>query len=271
MPERCPHCDAPLPPTDDAFCGQCREPLEEEREPAPESPKVVEPIKEPIAATPAKKQAIDLVTLAAYPNPQEASIARAVLAYVGIDAYLIGAETVNALWYVGTALGGVKLQVAQRDVDQASKTLRDIQSINNSESIGPWKCPSCDVRVDAGFEICWSCGAVADSQAAETAPDQEDEFSNASTPVAAADDSEHPAEVASLAADATALRAWRSAVFGIGLSPLLFYSFYLLLTLVGEELSPAGTRRFYGALVVLTVIFGLFWGIYQVLSGNYFT
>ncbi len=38
MPERCPHCDAPLPDTTDAFCPQCRaaldEPTEAQRETA---------------------------------------------------------------------------------------------------------------------------------------------------------------------------------------------------------------------------------------------
>jgi len=34
MPIRCPHCRADLPSTDDAFCAQCREPLESEYESA---------------------------------------------------------------------------------------------------------------------------------------------------------------------------------------------------------------------------------------------
>ncbi len=26
---------------------------------------------------------------------------------------------------------------------------------------GPWVCPSCGAQVDAGFDICWQCGAEA--------------------------------------------------------------------------------------------------------------
>jgi hypothetical protein len=25
---------------------------------------------------------------------------------------------------------------------------------------GPWVCPSCEAQVDAGFDICWQCGAA---------------------------------------------------------------------------------------------------------------
>ena len=266
MPERCPHCDAELPPTDDAFCPQCRESLEVECELAPEPPQVVHSIKETSGRKPANNQTIDLVTMATFPNPQEASIARGALADAGVAGYLVGAETVNTLWYVGTALGGVKLQVARRDVDRATEILGDVHSLDDSETVAPWKCPSCGVEVDAGFEICWSCGSTDDGQPADAAIEQRGDVARTSISVGTTDGTETLDEVASSDAEETAMRAWRCAIFGIGFSPLLVYSLFLILTLMGQNLSPAGTRRFYGALAVIIAMFGLFWSIFHALS-----
>jgi len=34
-----------------------------------------------------------------------------------------------------------------------------LASRGNLPRPGPWVCPTCDAQVDAGFEICWQCGA----------------------------------------------------------------------------------------------------------------
>ena len=59
--------------------------------------------------------------------------------------------------------------------------------------------------------------------------------------------------------DRAARRAWWTAVIGIVCWPLLIYSIgvVLLLGLTGRQLSPRGTRFFYGALAVNALIFAV--------------
>lgn len=56
----------------------------------------------------------DLVTIATFPTSHEAGIARAALEASGIEAFVNEAATNTTLSHVGSALGGVKLQVCQQ-------------------------------------------------------------------------------------------------------------------------------------------------------------
>ena len=62
----------------------------------------------------------DLVTIAKYGSPQDAQLTKSVLEGQGIRACVVDDATTGWLWYLGTALGGAKLQVAQRDVEKAN-------------------------------------------------------------------------------------------------------------------------------------------------------
>ena len=167
-----------------------------------------------------------LVTVATFPNPVEAQIARNALADEGIAAYLADAETVGMLWHVGTALGGVKVQVAEADLERARRVL---------------EAPA--ERADR---------AVSDY-------DLEDEprpRARGRAPAGADDEDEAPES----ARDVTAGRAWRSAVIGLLLCPPLLhiYSAWLLLQIPWEKgpLSAAGRRRLLGALALDGLVFG---------------
>ena len=47
------------------------------------------------------------------------------------------------------------------DLDEAQAVLDGFLASRGSlPKQGPWVCPGCGAEVDAGFEICWQCGAV---------------------------------------------------------------------------------------------------------------
>ena len=60
-----------------------------------------------------------LVTLGTFSTPTEANIVRNHLEADGIRAFLADEAIVGMAWHLGTAVGGVKLQVAEDDVERA--------------------------------------------------------------------------------------------------------------------------------------------------------
>lgn len=65
----------------------------------------------------------DLVTVATFLYAHEAELGRLHLEEAGIRGYVADAETVAMDWLIGTAVGHVKLQVAQSDADTAIEVL----------------------------------------------------------------------------------------------------------------------------------------------------
>ena len=65
----------------------------------------------------------ELVTLAKYPTPERAGFIRNLLEAEGVRAYLADDVTVGMLWYLTTAVGGVKVRVAEGDVARATEIL----------------------------------------------------------------------------------------------------------------------------------------------------
>lgn len=61
----------------------------------------------------------ELVTIAAFNTPAEASIVRNQLEAAGIRCFLADKATMNMSWHLGVAVGGVKLQVAKQDATRA--------------------------------------------------------------------------------------------------------------------------------------------------------
>lgn len=101
----------------------------------------------------------ELITVATFANAAQASPACALLEENGVPVYMQGEMIADTLWHVGTALGGVKLQVAEEDVDRARSCLSQFAAEDEPSRVDAWDCPKCGARVDAGFEVCWSCGA----------------------------------------------------------------------------------------------------------------
>jgi hypothetical protein len=77
----------------------------------------------------------DLVELARFPSSTEASIVRGRLDAEGIRSELDGEAMAGWFWYFGSAVGGVRVLVAEDDVDRAVEVLRFEVSIDTAEDI----------------------------------------------------------------------------------------------------------------------------------------
>lgn len=206
----------------------------------------------------------DLVTIASYGNPHEASIAKGALEAENVRSFLLGAEIANTLSYVGTALGGVKLQVAQGDAERASEILAAIGAPDILPLAGAWKCPNCGAEIDAGFDVCWSCGRVADQDITTIQPDQAAETTDEPIAERSVHECRQPDGRLASSADATVARAWRAAVIGTVIFPFLIYSLFLIVSLSHDELSPSATRKFYRTFAIIVLMFVGFWSLFRI-------
>jgi hypothetical protein len=164
----------------------------------------------------------DLVTIATFAEPAEATLARGVLQQEGIPCYLEGEEVIAALWLLGNATGGVKLQVPREHAERAVAILEDAAPQHEE--------PGTAEPEPADFE-------------AEAADDAEAGEARETDP-----------------GDALAVRAFRAAVLGIFILPPLvsLYSMWLLLRLSRNEkpLSTLGTWKYSLAWAVNLLVCG---------------
>lgn len=72
----------------------------------------------------------ELVTIADFPDPSEAELARSRLDSAGIESFLVG-ENSNILY--GGNLGGMQLQVRAEDVDDAKQALNILAEADAAE------------------------------------------------------------------------------------------------------------------------------------------
>jgi len=206
------------------------------------------------------------VKIATYQQAAEAEPYRVALEQEGIRVLVDGGHVGTTLSYVGSALGGVRLLVAESDAARALEILAEQQRAERNDD-GPWFCGECQEEVDAGFGACWSCGRPRDEVEAPLPPtaqpsdeildreqpntDLERPPADAANPYVAplteaggADKSGPPADEET---EAMVLRAYRSAILGLIILPVIlnFYSMYLLLRASDRgRLSPDGNRRF---------------------------
>ncbi|MEQ8791756.1 MAG: DUF2007 domain-containing protein [Pirellulaceae bacterium] len=109
-----------------------------------------------------------LVTLEHFGSAAEAYAARGELEAVGIRAAVGDDAAADMLSIMGAGLGGVKLLVFERDVERARAILEQRQAAKGP-IVPSWICHECFSEVDAGFEVCWSCGATYDPQHSQLA------------------------------------------------------------------------------------------------------
>lgn len=153
----------------------------------------------------------ELVTIATLNTPIEASLVRNQLDAEGVQVFLTDAEAVGMAWYLGTAIGGIKVQVAESDVERAFEILDEHDPVTITEE--DWRTGESDDEDDD-----WDEDADSDPNAmnAEEGSDKVSELS--------------PAEI-----DKNVTRAFRASLFGLLFFPLQFYALSLLIDLV---LSP---------------------------------
>lgn len=100
----------------------------------------------------------EFVKIASWYNAADAEHAKAVLNWNGVDAFIEGADLKTSLSYIGSALGDVKLIVRAEDAERATKLLNALILEARNPHSGPWFCGTCEEVIEAGFELCWSCG-----------------------------------------------------------------------------------------------------------------
>ena len=64
-----------------------------------------------------------MVTVATFDMPTEAHLAKGLLEANGLTAFLADELTVGVAWHLSNAIGGIKLQVAENDVERATGIL----------------------------------------------------------------------------------------------------------------------------------------------------
>jgi len=192
-----------------------------------------------------ERQMGPLINVGNFGTRQEAEIARGVLQENGIPAFVQGGEMATTLSVVGTALGGVVLEVPR---SRATDAIRILDEQLSSDLVAAWKCPQCGAEVDAGFEICWQCSAA--FPGGPRLPRQRDVEQR-------------------LRGDQIVDRAVLATFFGIIFCfPLVFYAFFVLGDARNAELSDGARRRLkwvqivlYGYVLAILgwILFLLFW------------
>lgn len=79
-------------------------------------------------------------TVERYYHPTEAHIAAGKLESEGIPVFLLGINHVSAVWLMANALGGIRLQVPARHVDDARRLLAEIAGPGEQRESA---CPRC--------------------------------------------------------------------------------------------------------------------------------
>lgn len=85
----------------------------------------------------------------------QAEMIRDRLEAAGLRAFVQGSESNRMLSHVGTALGGVRVQVPASELETAREVL--LADERQRATAGPWQCPRCDEPNEASFDVCWSC------------------------------------------------------------------------------------------------------------------
>ena len=153
----------------------------------------------------------ELITVATLSSPVEASLVQNELEAAGIRSFMSDEVAVGMAWYLGNAIGGIKVQVAESDVPRAFEVVHDHEPVTITEE--DWRNTK-GLDGEAGdFDEQW----------------EEDEAADA--------------ELTDL--NQMVDRAWKMAVYGIMFFPLQLYSLLLLAKIAfrGERLSVEQRRK----------------------------
>lgn len=106
----------------------------------------------------------ELRIVGTFATPVEAEAVRLQLEAEGIRSVLADEATVGMNWLLGNAVHGVKILVADDDLERAAEIVADAAASARMAGIGKskspdWKCRLCGEDVSGDFEVCWSCGA----------------------------------------------------------------------------------------------------------------
>ena len=100
----------------------------------------------------------DFVTLMTFSKVQEAEVKRLLLEDEGIKTYLSDAEIVAMDWLLGNAVGEIKLQVANADVERAVTILKNAPPISTDAPRQENECLACGTAMAENEDVCSNCG-----------------------------------------------------------------------------------------------------------------
>jgi hypothetical protein len=169
-----------------------------------------------------------LVTVGSFQFLPEAETVRTNLEHEGIRAFVSDAETVNADWFLGNAIGYIKLQVESEQAEAAAAVLEDMrakQRRHDARALGEIEVPvclSCGAEFSDTQAICPACGwsFAADENQTE-AVEQRDERVRVANPMSS--DEGEPIRLL------VALRFLKRPFFLILLSPFLVTVSFLVI------------------------------------------
>lgn len=163
-----------------------------------------------------------MVTIATFGDALEANLAKGYLESAGIRAFLADDQTLGMAWHLTIALGGVKLQVADEDAQEA-------RTILTERTTGNAAAPSSVTNLDPADSIDADTAETAQALALPAEPTPDDEI-------------EAPPATAR---EQNADRAWRGAILGLLFPPLQLFVFCLLVGVLisDQRLAQPHLRR----------------------------
>src|SRR5579863_6409983 len=80
----------------------------------------------------------NLITVATFTYPHQAGLLRSMLEAEGIECFTKGENTITAQPFYSNAIGGVRMEVKETDVERANKIVKDYYySSNNDLELNP--------------------------------------------------------------------------------------------------------------------------------------
>lgn len=74
-----------------------------------------------------------MTTLARFQIPEEAHLVRVYLADLGIESAVLDEHTIQWFWHLSNALGGVRLSVADEDLEEATELYAEYLAARKAE------------------------------------------------------------------------------------------------------------------------------------------
>lgn len=128
----------------------------------------------------------DFVTLTTSISVDEAEGIRLLLAQEGIEAMVVDGNTVTANWFLGPAVGYIKVQVPKSQADAALAILKQhpiSKSFRETDTEPPAACLQCGAPMPEDSETCPKCGWTYDvAEPEEETDDVEDPPLNSQRP-----------------------------------------------------------------------------------------
>lgn len=104
----------------------------------------------------------ELITVGTYRFVAKAEVAQSLLRQEGIEAFISDANTVNADWFLGNAIGYAKLLVPSYQLEQANAILEQHPSLLDryveEDESAPETCLACGKELNPESSACPDCG-----------------------------------------------------------------------------------------------------------------